>query len=742
MMALKSGLLAESTWAIDTLNILLFDDATVTYFNLSTLPGLLEVLTEHFRSSLIHIFRILNDQELKGKASLLHRHVDSLKECGVESGAEDDGTNGELEGLMEAGSEARLDKAVYAPDYTNVTRQGKAVVKDQACVDRAVLDRKAWDSASNFSSGHKHWQRGGGDITQHVVPCMESSVTHQLLTDLFYNHRTSRKETAGGGCRKRKAACDPDHVHNSDSSAECQEQHVKCSKQCQGEAEGTCEEKRVSGDSGDHSSACGQVKSSVSKVEVKQELQDSELHRAESDDSLPPPLLPDATQDSANEENIPGGTDCGKEESDDKPAPPELTREEDENNGDRVTTGKDETEQKETKEKMDTDDALEEEDDDSMTAEIVAMMMKEQDSEMEEEAYRHDDAPLTTIQSDQEEMGRRCVAISNIFRSLSCIPGNEALLSKHQGLVLAMGRVLLLHHWHPQRPKVQSAAALPDQEGDKLEETKMETTESDPSKEEVEEGSRDWATSPEWWWDTLEAVRENALVVLANICSHMHMRDLASEVCMPILDGLLHWMVCPSSSACDPLPSAPSTSQLSPQRLVLEALCKLCIHDDNVDLLLATPPFSRILLLMGRLVRLLSERSQPVPREFSIVLLSRLVQGDPAVSRAIALQHPSISLLIEFLESAEQSALAVISQQGVCAPLNSPDVLGTSLDMLCRAASILLHVARVPENRKFFLHHQSRLLALVMSQTLDSCVTQIVSDVLFECSQSDASLPT
>ena len=35
MMSLKSGLLAEGTWALDTLNILLYDDSTVGSFNLS-----------------------------------------------------------------------------------------------------------------------------------------------------------------------------------------------------------------------------------------------------------------------------------------------------------------------------------------------------------------------------------------------------------------------------------------------------------------------------------------------------------------------------------------------------------------------------------------------------------------------------------------------------------------------------------------------------------------------------------
>lgn len=35
MMSLKSGLLAESTWALDTINILLYDDNSISNFNLN-----------------------------------------------------------------------------------------------------------------------------------------------------------------------------------------------------------------------------------------------------------------------------------------------------------------------------------------------------------------------------------------------------------------------------------------------------------------------------------------------------------------------------------------------------------------------------------------------------------------------------------------------------------------------------------------------------------------------------------
>lgn len=55
-MSLKSGLLGETTWALDVLNVLLYDDSSVTYFSLSYLPGLLDLLLEHLRRSLVLVF--------------------------------------------------------------------------------------------------------------------------------------------------------------------------------------------------------------------------------------------------------------------------------------------------------------------------------------------------------------------------------------------------------------------------------------------------------------------------------------------------------------------------------------------------------------------------------------------------------------------------------------------------------------------------------------------------------------
>lgn len=340
----------------------------------------------------------------------------------------------------------------------------------------------------------------------------------------------------------------------------------------------------------------------------------------------------------------------------------------------------------------------------------------------ETEAYQKDTPPLNLIEEGQDEIGRRCICISNIFRNLSFIPGNDREMSKHPGFLALLGRLLLLRHWHAKRDKARHKF------------DREPTSTAEDMEEVLEDGSA------EWWWDTLDGLRENTLVILANISGHLNLSVLSEDICMPVLNGLLHWAICPSACAVDPLPTMASSSILSPQRLVLEALCKLCVTDTNVDLLLATPPFSRIVLLFVTLVRHLAERGDQVLREFAIVLLSSLVQGDSSAARAVALQQPSISLLLDFIETAEQAALSMVNShgdQGMRMLHDNPEMMGTSLDMLRRGASTLKHLAMVPENRSLFMPQQARLLTLVMSRVLDPQVVSSLAHVLFSCSQED-----
>ena len=55
-MALRSGLMVDSIWAINALNVLLYDDLTGVPPSLGKQPELLNVLVDHFIATLSLIF--------------------------------------------------------------------------------------------------------------------------------------------------------------------------------------------------------------------------------------------------------------------------------------------------------------------------------------------------------------------------------------------------------------------------------------------------------------------------------------------------------------------------------------------------------------------------------------------------------------------------------------------------------------------------------------------------------------
>lgn len=326
---------------------------------------------------------------------------------------------------------------------------------------------------------------------------------------------------------------------------------------------------------------------------------------------------------------------------------------------------------------------------------------------LEDEPRCLDEAPLSTISAWQDSLSKRCLCVSNIIRSLSFIPGNDSEMSRHPALILLLGRLLLLHHQHPERNR------------------------SPPSYKRDEQQEQGLSSSKEeWWWECLGLLRENAMVTLANISGQLDLSPYPDTICLPILDGLLHWMVCPSAEAQDPFPSAAPHSQLTPQRLVLECLCKLSIQDGNVDLLLATPPFSRQEKLFTVLVRYVGQRKTQVYREMAVAVLSHLAQGDPTAARAIAMQKGSVGNLVGFLEDGVSMAQYQQNPHSLL-HMGHPPMDPPSINMMCRAAKGLLAMAKVEENKTEFVLYESRLLDISISSVLNTGVVAIICQVLF-----------
>uniref|UniRef100_H2ZG54 SWI/SNF-like complex subunit BAF250 C-terminal domain-containing protein n=1 Tax=Ciona savignyi TaxID=51511 RepID=H2ZG54_CIOSA len=204
---------------------------------------------------------------------------------------------------------------------------------------------------------------------------------------------------------------------------------------------------------------------------------------------------------------------------------------------------------------------------------------------------------------------------------------------------------------------------------------------------------------------------------------------------MAMLEACLHWSVCPSSEAADPFSSSRSRRSVSPQRLALEILTKLSIKDQNVDLILATRPFSRIEKLFAYLVNLICDRKDQMLREFAVVLLANLAGGDYVAARAIALHKGAISGLISFLEECEETGM---SHRRMFPAVQQTVNFGTIEFMMVKCATTLLCLARLDDNRSSFVKFQLRLLSLSMSQLLDQKVVGIMSSVLYELSHDSS----
>lgn len=581
MMALKSGLLTETCWALDILNILLFDDNCIGYFGLQHMPGLLDLLLEHFQKSLSDIFDASTQEnepwytppptvepEVKKRQKI--EPPDPVDRVTILSGE-----NFTMESRRRHPVLYRQDDELFAPDDCESDTER---VED-------VLEP---------------WQFGGDSSgAAHVMPCFRGEFVHLPFVKVMPGERAPSPP--------------PTPTINSVESPRT----------------------------------------------VKTEPE------------APEPTSTETTKDGEDEDNL-------------EAEPMEL-----------------EPERRPT----------------LLIRDPAGVMKRRRLEDYEDECYTRDEPSLNLVNETREALAKRCIALSNILRGLTFVPGNEVEFSRSSAFLALTGKLLLLHHEHA--PRAARARAY-------------ERAAKDESDADACCSSLRGET--EWWWDALAQLREDALVCCANIAGGVELAGQPEAVARPLLDGLLHWSVCPAAVAGDAPPAAGASSPLSPRRLALEALCKLCVTDANVDLVLATPPRGRIAALCAGLARDLCRPERPVVREFAVNLLHYLAGAGGSAAREVAMHAPAVAQLVAFIERAEQTALSVANQHGVTALRDNPDAMGTSLDMLRRAAATLLRLAEHPENRPLIRRHERRLLSLVMSQILDQKVAHELADVLYQCS--------
>lgn len=650
MMSLRSGLLAETTYALDALNVLLFDDSTVPYFGLNQWPGLLDLLLEHFRKNLHDMF----DSPILTEPDRNWYQNEKSELDPVDLGAANDVDPDDHDTIL-----------IKTPNFTNVSRKDRQVKFVEKNDDIFIRDtHKDWDvngDAAGTNAALKaqsdSWQVDNVDpstSTGYILPCFQAEFNNIP----FFQH-----------------------LSDSDKKEDEDKENVASMKY-------------------------DEVIESVEKeIKIEEEKKEVKRKRTKTLSDVISRIKKESPEENELKEKV--KTESGVKELLD------LNKSDD------------------TKVKMEMDEC-DGADESSSEEQSIGSRLKIRDvagtlkrrrmSDYEDECYTRDEASLCLIMDSQDGVARRCACISNILRNLTFIPGNEVEFAKNTTFLALLGKLLLLNHEHPIRTH----------------KTRNYDREEDAD---FADSCSSLHGELEWWWDFLVQIRENILVSCANIAGHMNLSNYSEVIARPVLDGLLHWAVCPSAHGQDPFASIGQNSLLSPQRLALESLCKLCVTDSNVDLVIATPPFSRLERLCAVLTKHLCRSEDQVLREFSVNLLHYLAAADSSMARVVAMQNPCVSLLVAFIEQAEQSALGVANQHGIGALRENPDSMGTSLDMLRRAAGTLLHLAKHPDNRPLFLQQEQRLLHLVMSQILDQQVAFVIARVLFHISRTNETTP-
>ncbi|CDW55498.1 Trithorax group protein osa [Trichuris trichiura] len=309
----------------------------------------------------------------------------------------------------------------------------------------------------------------------------------------------------------------------------------------------------------------------------------------------------------------------------------------------------------------------------------------------------------------------RCLSASNALCGLSCIPGNEAKMSQSSKLLGAVATVVSLGLM-PDAFKPDAFRTSNDDQHKKKKKKTTITTKGRP-------------VQYNWYFEGLKTLVDDSFVVLCNLSPQLDLDSHDGSSVRQLLDALLSWATCKDSMALDPLTYA---ALVAPNRYAQEVLCKLSVMETNVDLILATPPWSRVETLLYLLAGQLSMMEEVMMREFAVALMHAFCLASPIACVAAAMQTQTIQHLVAFLDQADSNMHQVVQLHGMQALRENPELMGTSVGMLRRAASTLLCMARIPACRHRFARHHIRLLNFTMSSLMDSRVATTVADVLYE----------
>lgn len=195
VMCLKSGLLAETTWAIDTLNIVSSNER----FRLASIPNLLVNLVDYYKCFLNTVFDDLfadteNDYQMKILKHFKSEHEDEAKQ---------------YEKLIKKGDKLSLLDSV---NYTFKTRNGLPVkVKE----DSILAFRQSVEEFQQLEEtcDHEYFNNGNTLTSAHIIETMLPKQPIPLSKKAA-NKNAADNETLDGLCKsireKRKYSTDPE----------------------------------------------------------------------------------------------------------------------------------------------------------------------------------------------------------------------------------------------------------------------------------------------------------------------------------------------------------------------------------------------------------------------------------------------------------------------------------------------------------------------------------------------------
>lgn len=364
IMCLRSGLLAESCYALDVLNVLLFDDSVVAYFGLSQWPGLLDLLLEHFRKSLSDMFDGPYPREEKPD------------ERDVDLGAVVNPVDHENKSVI-------LNNTT---NYSFISRKGHPVKIVDSSDDIFITDnQKDWDTRGDAAGSNilavistDPWSLS----TDHIFPTFQA----EFGRIPFYTRLREKTEKSEHQPEKTEPETEPHRTPPPPPDAAPPPPTKPSDK------------KR-------RTKTLSDVISRIKK------------ESSETEDALTLEIKGKAKTDVVVCEI----SNCEQQPSVDLNASNSVNGE------------------------------CSKEDENKVHGPTLNTLKRRRISDYEDEAYTRDEASLYLLTESQDCVGKRCVCISNILRSLTFIPGNESEFAKNAGFLGLVGKLLLLHHEHPPR---------------------------------------------------------------------------------------------------------------------------------------------------------------------------------------------------------------------------------------------------------------------------------------------------